>query len=176
MTDITSARNIMQVEETRFRAPVGENLLTRMGAVTNFISKEQMTAYQFEYAGVFRPLFGGEGGILTIVNNQEIAGISGRIRNKGTSGSTTIDLHTETSGSDDGTVWSSQKLVIASGSGVGWFWFNTITPTSAADSDVTLPTFDSLNLTQGQAIRMDVDSNALGAQDLIINLWVRPRA
>lgn len=41
MSDLAESRNIMQAEEVRYRGAIAESLLTRMGAVMNFISKRQ---------------------------------------------------------------------------------------------------------------------------------------
>lgn len=176
MTAITGSRQTIQVEETQFRAPVSENTLQKVGAGINFINEQQRLAYTYEFAGPFRPNSSGVGGILGLTNNAEIVGISGRLSSNGVSGTTVIDLHLEQGGVDQGSIWSSQKLEITGGlPGVTYFSIDLLTNNSDASGSVTLPTFDSVNFDIHDQFRIDIDSNAVAARNLYINIWYRPR-
>lgn len=174
MTDITDSRNFIQEEETRFRSPLSENLLNRVGAALNFVMNRQRSVYMFEFAGPYRPLNGGEGGVFGMTIDQEVIGISGRVRNSGASGSTVVDLHLEQNDIDQGSVWST-KLTIPATGGVSTFFIDFAGATSQATAGITLPTFTTRDFSQYDTLRLDLDSAASGANDLIINLEYRPR-
>ena len=92
MSDITPARENVDEELAKFQSALSEAFFFLLGGSINFINDNQRIPYMFEFAGPFGPLNGGEGGVLTLTNNQEVVGISGRLRETGSSGSTTIDF------------------------------------------------------------------------------------
>jgi hypothetical protein len=128
----------------------------------------------YEFAGPYRPLNGGEGGVFTPTINQEVIGLSGRVRNSGATGTTTIDLHLEQNDVDQGSVWST-KLTIPANGGISSFFIDFVGPTSQATAGVTLPTFTTRDFDAFDTLRLDMDGSADGANDLIINLEYRPR-
>lgn len=176
MADIADSRENIDEELAKFQAALSEAFFFKLGGSINFINNQQRVPYQFEYAGPFRPLFGGEGGVLPMTNDQEIVGIAGRLRKTGISGSTVIDLHYERTGSDQGSIWTTQKLVVPNTvADTAYFWMDLVTATSGASSGITLPTFDSVDFNAGDILRLDLDDNAKGARDLILTVWIRPR-
>jgi hypothetical protein len=105
----------------------------------------------------------------------EIVGISGYIRLSGTAGNTVLDLHWNNGSSDQGTALST-KLTIANTAADGVvFYRNLIDASSSAPTGVTLPVFSKTQFDQGDFIRVDVDSNATAAHDIVLNIHYRPR-
>lgn len=175
MTAITDNRNIMQVEELGADGAVSEGAFSRMGAAVNFIMNKQAIVYMYEYAGRFKVSSLGEGGILNLINNMTVFGIGGRIGVAGSSGSTVIDLHYERAGVDQGSVFSTKITIPNTVSDNGYFWKNIIDANSDASGGITLPVFSTTDFNQGDILRADIDSNAIGARNLIINIFMRPR-
>jgi len=177
MSDILPARENVDEELAKFNAALSEAFFFLLGGSINFINNQQRIPYPFEFAGLFQPIAGGEGGTLTLTNNQEIVGVSGRLRKTGLTGTSTIDLHYERNGADQGTIWSTNKLVIPNTvSDLAFFYVDLLAPSSNSSAGMTLPTvFDVTDFNAGDVLRFDLDGNAVSAQDLMINVWTRPR-
>jgi len=77
MATIPPSRNIIDQEETRSNRAVDEATQTRQAAMNNFNAFRLVVPYVYEYAGPFRPLFGGEGGTLTVITIQLLSGLVG---------------------------------------------------------------------------------------------------
>jgi len=175
MTDITPALNTIQVEETQFNAGVNESTFQRIGATANAWVKRGWMVYRFDFLGPFHKLSGGEDGVLAFPYDTEIVGVTGRLRLTGTSGTTTIDLHKITSGGAGASIWST-KLAITSGAiDEIIFGENFVEPATQTPAGVTLPIHTSRNVDQFEALRLDIDATASGAQDLSLMIWYRPR-
>ncbi len=129
----------------------------------------------YEFAGPFRPLQGGEGGVFTPTINQELIGISGYLRQSGASGTTILDMHLIQNDVDQGTQWAAQKLVLPSNGGIVTFFIDYASGSSQATTGVTLPTWSTRDFSAFDTLRLDLDQAASGANDLIINLEYRPR-
>lgn len=95
MSQITPARNIIQNEETQYRAAVSEATLSRIGSTSNFISLYQHDKRDFYlngfYGGVFTPYLGVDGLVVfefpvELINVYIFSEISG------TSGITELDV------------------------------------------------------------------------------------
>jgi len=177
MTKIAEALNIIQQEEVNFNASISESTLTRVGAVSNLIAARSNKAFDFKFLDAFRKLNGGEDGSRGLIWDSEIVGISGYIRVSGLSGTTTVDIHSITGSTDNGTILSTKlSITSAAANGIS-FYTNYLDVSSSGGTGITLPTFASAAnrlLNQGDALRIDVDGNALSARDLTINIHYRP--
>jgi hypothetical protein len=175
MTEIVGARRILQEEEFENRAGVSEGTFFRLGEAMNFIMTEQVIPYVYEFAGPFQPISGGEGGILALMNNQDIVGISGRLRDTGASGNSEFDLHYERNGVDQGTILTANLVIPNTVVGPAWFYRNLINSTNDGTAGITIPTFSKTDFLSGDVLRIDCVSNAVSADDMNIVLWIRPR-
>jgi len=176
MSDIQPARENIDEEFAKFQSALSEAFFFLLGGSINFINDNQRIPYMYEFAGPFAPIAGGEGGKLVLTNNQEIVGIGGTLRETGSSGSSTIDLHYERNGVDQGSIWTTQKLVIPNTTNdLAFFYIDLVTAANNSSAGITLPVFDSVNFDAGDVLRFDIDGNAVSANDLILNLWIRPR-
>jgi len=108
------------------------------------------------------------------------------LRNSGTSGSSDFDCHLVRNGVDQGSILSTRLQIADDSTANAYWWVNAIDesddtvnwaspPNSGASSTVTLPVFSTFDINAGDQLRIDCDDNAFSAQDLIINLWIRPR-
>lgn len=175
MTDILESRTNIQSEEAQFRASVSEALAFRLGQSINFINKRQHKSFDFKFFGAFRPLNGGEDGVQGLIENVEIVGITGYLRITGASGTTTVDVHQIRAGVDLGSILST-KLQITSAAANGINFGNHIPDADESEpTGITLPVFSTVNLNRFDTLRVDLDGNANGARDLIMQIHYRPR-
>lgn len=174
MTDAIAVKKNVQLEEIDFRSPISEATWTKIAGAINFINNFQNKAFDFKFLGPFKPLSIAEDGSKTELFNYEIIGISGMLFNRGTAGTTELDIETYTSGVNNGSILST-TLSITSGAGVSQFYLDLLTPNSDASAGVTLPVFSSTLLNAGDAIAPKLISNATNAVNLITNIHYRPR-
>ena len=175
-TKHTPTRHDYFVEETDYRSALSEALLTKICQGSQFITEKQLLHHEFKYLGPFRPIAGGEDGTLFPIFDYEIVGMSFRVRDAGSSGTTEIDIHKlSTIGLDTGSIMTTTaKIGHASSDGIGNYT-NLIVPTGSAGGFNTLPVFSQTEFSIGEQLRIDVVSNATDAKDLHVNLWYRAR-
>tara|TARA_A100001201_G_C4092775_1_gene202710 strand:- start:1376 stop:1918 length:543 start_codon:yes stop_codon:yes gene_type:complete len=179
MADITPAKNNIKQEETDYKSAVSEQLLTKVGGSINFINNRQMCVYDFKFFGPFRAISGGEDGAHIPPYNIEICAISFRLRDCGSSGNTTVDLHKiNTSGVDQGSIFTNKIIVAHNETNEKGFFVNFIASTSnnVDQAASQMPTMTDSNrlVNAGESIRLDVDGNATGAKDLVVYIYYRP--
>ena len=174
-TFIADERASVYQEETDYKSALSEALLTKLGSSINFINNRVTIPYVYEFAGPFHPIAGGEGGILALINNSAVVGIAGRLRLSGSSGTSTLDIHLERAGSDLGTILSTKLSISSAAPNSAYFWKNLIDAGSGASAGVTLPVFSTTDFNQGDILRADLDGNAVNANDLVLQIWIRPR-
>lgn len=177
MTDVANSRQIIQIEEVNSGAGVSEGTWNKIAGTMNLISKNQNKAYDFKFLGPFRTILGGEDGVRGTIYNMEIVGISGYIRLSGSSGTTTVDLHSITGSTDNGSIFTAKLSITSAATDGIAFYTNFEEATSSGGTGITLPTMTAPNrlLTAGDALRVDLDGNATGAYDLSLNIHYRPR-
>lgn len=183
MTDIAGARNIIQSEETAANAAVSESTMNRVGGIANFISFFQHMTLNFTMNGRYRigSLTTGLDGIVVLPFNCEIVGCSFSNAVSGSSGTTTWDVHLiDTDASDLGSMLSVKPSINSTSPnnafGVTVFGDAAYSyDNSGAVAGVTIPTFSTVNINQGQAIRVDLDSAMVGAQNGKLTIYYRPR-
>ncbi len=177
MSDITPSRNIITVEETKFRAAVSESTMTRIGATNNFIHTYQHNAKEFFLNG--RYYIGnastGIDGMYPILFNTEIIAISMFNLEVGTSGTTTLDVHWyDGTGSDQGTIFSTKPSISSTASNGSYMIKDLITPTDFGGTGLTLPAFNKTTFNAGDALRLDLDSAMDNARTCGMIIYFRP--
>lgn len=180
MAEITPAKNNIFEEETDYKSAVSEQLLQKMGGSINFINDKQMCIYDFKFLGPFFGINGGEDSALPMPFDIEICAISFRLRDCGSSGNTTIDLHKiSTAGVDSGSIFTNKIIVAFNETNEKGFFTNFIASTSNSvdQSASQMPTMSDSNrlLSAGESLRIDIDGNAVGARDLGVFIYYRPR-
>lgn len=175
MTEITSERKNIQIEEVDYKSGVAERTFFKIGAAINFINKAQNSIFDFKFNGQFIKLFGGEDGGRGFIFDAELVGISGLVRVTGSSGNTILDLHLIRNDVDLGSILTTKLIINFNAPSPSGFYKNYLDLTEYADSNITLPVFSSRDIQQGDVLRADLDQNATGALDLSVNIHFRPR-
>lgn len=175
-TKLTPTRHDFYQEEVDYRSALSEALLTKLGEGQQFITEKQLLHHEFKYLGPFRPIAGGEDGTLFPIFDYEIVGMSFRVRDAGSSGTTEIDIHKiSTIGLDTGSILSTTAQITHASSDGAPNYKNLLVPSALASAGTTLPVFSSTEFSVGEQLRIDVVSNATGAKDLHVNIWYRAR-
>ena len=179
MADVTPAKNNIDQNEVDYRSAVSEQLLTKLGGSINFINDRQMCVFDFKFFGPFKTIAGGEEGAHVLPYNIEICAISFRLRDCGSSGNTTVDLHKiNSSGVDQGSIFTNKIIVAHNETDQKGFFSNFIASTSnnVSQSASQMPTMTDSNrlINAGESIRLDVDGNATDAKDLVVYVYYRP--
>lgn len=180
MSDVTATKNNIKQAEVDYRSAVSEQLLSKIGGSINFINDKQMSVYDFKFLGPFHSISGGEDSALPFPFDVEICAIAFRLRDCGTSGNTTIDLHKiSSSGSDSGSILTNKIIVAHNENNEKGFFVNFIESTNndVDQAASQLPTMSDANrdIDAGESIRLDIDGNATGARDLAVYVYYRPR-
>ncbi len=177
MTQITEKRNIIQIEETKYRAAVSESTFTRVGASLNHVMVKQHDKHTFNFNGPYSIALGvGNDGLFIFNVDMEITFISMSNITKGTGGSTTLDIHwLSGSGVDNGSIFS-VKPRIGVGSPNNAYWLKDVVNKTniITSTDSTTPTFTKTTFNAGDAIRCDLDAVMSAAENLSLNLYFRP--
>lgn len=176
MTDITdNLEQLIQSEEVENGAGVSTGTFNKIGGITNAIANRTNNCLYFKFNGAFKSLFGGEDGANGSIWPYEIVGVSGYIRQTGTSGSTVLDIHSITGTTDNGTILST-PLTITSAAGDGLFFYkNLLDASETSATGLTLPVFTATDIAQGTGLRVDLDSNASDAKDVYFYIHWKPR-
>tara|TARA_R100001163_G_C5040862_1_gene179029 strand:- start:588 stop:1130 length:543 start_codon:yes stop_codon:yes gene_type:complete len=180
MAKVTATKTDLFTEELDFRSAVSEQLLTKIGSNIQFIHDRQMCVYDFKFLGPFHAISGGEDSALPFPFNVEICSIAFRLRDCGSSGNTTIDLHKISSaGSDSGSIFTNKIIVAHNENNEAGFFVNFIESTNnnVAQAASQMPTMSDANrnIDAGESIRLDIDGVATAAKDLAVYVYYRPR-
>lgn len=174
MPFVTSERKRINVEDVQFSTSVSEAVGNKLGASINFIFDRIVQKLVFgvigaPYSSLVTP-YTGLGTNETLVEAYEISRLSVSQAVCGTSGQTEFYLERRPFGSG---IWTSMFSVncIISNTASDPVSF---TSDGVAPAGVTLPVFNLTNLGEGDEIRLVLFSSANQAQDLTINLEVRP--
>lgn len=174
MAEVTPSREIILEEETDFRSPVSEAVAQKQAATSNFISKYQTKAFSYKFLGYFRALSLPEDGGRGLIFNAEIVGLSGILLNRGSSGTTEVDIRYYRAGVDQGSILST-TLQIQNGAGVAQFHTETEDASSSNTNVSQMPVLSVTNLDQGDYLVAKLSSNAVDAQNLTLDVHYRPR-
>lgn len=179
MTDIAPSRNLIQEEETAFRAAVSEATMTRIGALNNFHAKFQHNIHSWHLNGFysFAQLGNGADGIFPILFNMTVVGFSYYNNLTGTSGTTTIDVHKLTGGGTDaGTIFSVKPSVTTTAANDTYTIYDQDAATTLQlPTGHTLAVLSETDFDAGEALRLDIDSAMIGANNFQFSLMYRPR-
>ena len=179
-TEVTPAKNNLFNEETDFKSAISEQLLTKIAGSINFINDKQACVYDFKFLGGFRALQGGEDGAHIAVQDIEITAIAFRLRDCGSAAHTTVDLHKlSTTGADQGSIFTNKIIIQHNENNQAGFFVNFIDNTSndLVQGSSQMPTMTASNreIDAGESLRIDIETNATNAKDLIVYVYYRPR-
>ena len=178
MTDITEARENIQIEDVKFKSAVSEAVASILGGSINFINKRQYDCHNWNLNGDFSLVQLSEvgDGVFICQENMEIVGYALYIGTNGNSGNTTVDIHSISSdGTDNGSIFTTKPSIDDTASD------GSFTHSNVRDSDNEVPTghtlvvFNNLNFNRHDGLRLDLDSASGGASDLQLTIFFRPR-
>lgn len=159
MTDLPDELNLIQVEGTRFRSAVSEDLLQTMGKTSNFLANRIYEEKQFFLNGKYNIT----GGSVTSVDGMVFFQFNATIMNVfafstvgGTSGVTELDIkRATTSGGAFTSIFTTTPKFSASAAASVWVDANGIVPPGAG---ITAPVLDpaQLSVNAGDALRVDL--------------------
>lgn len=178
MASIPDAKADIQSEETAVNAAVSEATLTRVGGGINFHNNRQHDIIDWKFNGRYQQGSAEVGldGLYVFLFDGEIVGLSMGNIVAGTSGTTTVDIHWfNGSGSDQGTIFSVQPSISSAAPNNAYLWTNLVDATSNSGAGLTIPTFSKTEFSKGDAVRLDLDASMASAENLVVNLYFRPR-
>lgn len=183
MSDISPAKNNIQIEETRFRAAVSEGTWQKIGGSINFINDFQYDTKEFFLNGSYNVTGANEtfvdglyivppapsGGTL----NVSIFAVSFFSIIAGSSGTTTVDVKYATaSGGSFTSIFTTKPAISTAASHPAWVY------TGSSGTGLTAPvlTGATIDLTTGNALRIDFTGKQSGSpQNCGLSLYMRPR-
>ena len=179
MADISPARIIIQQEEAKYRAAVSEALMSRVGAVTNFISMRQYDSRGFFLNGPYS-IVGtqtGVDGTWVVLYDVTLIGCAMFNLVAGSSGTTTLDVRRWTATNTGGSSIFSQKPSLASSTGnYAYVARNFDSGTNIEyPAGATLPLLSVSDLDAGDMLTLNKDATQVGGQNCGLILFYRPR-
>ena len=179
MTDVTIARENIQIEEVQYRSSVSEAVGTKLGGSINFINERQYDSHTFNLNGPYKLGEGSTGtdGIFPILYNMEIIAYTVFNLTPGSSGVTNVDVHwLSGGGTDNGSIFSSAPSINTTAAANAY----AIKDVKGDIGDKTaggiaLGTISKTTFDAGQALRFDLDAGMIGAENCGLIVHFRPR-
>tara|TARA_R110002167_G_scaffold198805_1_gene401913 strand:- start:202 stop:744 length:543 start_codon:yes stop_codon:yes gene_type:complete len=179
MTDITSFKRNVQVEETEYKSAVSESTAQKLGGSINFINTRQYDLHSFNLNGAYQLGVGSTGvdGLYPVVINMELVAITIYSVDAGVSGTTTFDIHwLSSSGADQGSIFSTKPSINSSAPNNAFGIKGLVTEVlDFGGTGITLPVLSKTQFNQGNALRFDIDAAMSSAQNAGLTFHFRPR-
>lgn len=174
MTEITPARVMIEIEQTRFRSAVSEALMQSVGASINFINTYEKFDKAWFINGKYNALtipFDAIDGITFVPDNAVITNAFMFVHTAGSGGSTTLDIKYATApGGSWTTIFTTKPSISSAAGSFAWCY------TGSAFSNTTAPVLSVTNLTAGWGLRCDITAAQTGSvAGCGLVLFLRPR-
>ena len=161
MTDITPSRQIIQYEETRFRAAVSEATAQKIGGSINFFLENVYEQKSWFLNGQYNVLsipFVGIDGMEFMFTNALLIDAFMFVRTAGSGGNTSLDLkYATTPGGSFTSIFSTPPSINYQAGNFTWVNVGSSVP------NTTAPVLGTTLLTAGTAMRCDILSAQSGA-------------
>jgi hypothetical protein len=178
MTDIATSLNVIQEEETQFRASLSENLFQRVGGVTNQIVKKYFDKHAFNFNGNFSLGVGSSGpdGVFSFPFAFEITAFYYRIGQSGSGGSSILDIHDlDADGTDNGSIFSTLPEVSNTAANKTITQYDVLNSSTVSNpAGHTLAVLSTSSFAAGQQLECQIDASASGAVDISLVIFYRP--
>jgi hypothetical protein len=174
MAIVTPSRELIVESEVDFRSPVSEAVEFKKASTSNFVSLYQNKGMEFKFVGPFGVLTLPEDGTRSEIFDFEVVGISGTLLDRGTAGTTEVEIKYYRGGVDQGTILST-TLKITSGAGVAQFHTETVDSTTSNTNVSQLPVLSVTDFNAGDAIYGKLVTAGASAEQLSITVHYRPR-
>lgn len=179
MTNLTEAREDIELEDVAYKAAVSEAVATKYGQSINFINRRQLDHHAFLLNGDYASASGSTGtdGIFVFLFDVELVGFYYYCNQVGTTGTTTLDIHKLSGGgTDDGSIFSTLPSVDTTASNDSYTLYDQLNSTTVSNpTGHTLAVLSTVNFDAGDALRMDVDATMGGANGFQLGVLYRPR-
>lgn len=176
-TLVTPARKLIYALGTQFRSAVSEELIQRIGAVSNFISLYQHSEKQFFINGAYSnatvPALGIDG-LAVFEFDAEIIDVWMFNLVAGSGGTTELDLKIATTPGGAFTSIFSTTPKITSGAGNN-VWVGAPGGAYTPPGGATAPVISTINVDAYSAIRLDMLQTQTGGQNCGLIVHYRPR-
>ncbi len=160
MTDIVPSRQLIQTEETRFRAAVSEGTAQKMGGSMNFLLEELYEQKSWFINGNYSQLttpFIGIDGMEFLFTNATLLDAFMFVKTAGSSGSTSLDIkYATTPGGSFTSIFSTPPSINYQAGNFAWVYVG------SAFVHTTAPVIGTTTLNAGSALRCDVLSTQGG--------------
>lgn len=184
MAEITPAKQNIFEEETQFRSSVNESVQQKIGGSINFINTRQYDKHEWNLNGNYPLGVGSTGldGVFPFLFDVELTGFWYYAGDIGSSGTTTIDVHRITGGDTDaGSIFTALPSVDTTAADGSITIYNAITssflsnPTGHSSAAIDTGESNPLHLNSGDALRLDLDTAMLSANNFQFGIFFRPR-
>jgi len=160
MTAVPPSRQIMQLEELRFRAAVSEATAQKLGSSVNFFLEEiyeQKAWFVNGGYGVLSTPFVGIDGMEFMFTNATLIDAFMFIKTAGSSGSTSLDIkYATTPGGSFTSIFSTPPSINYQAGNYAWVYVG------SSFANTTAPILGTTSLLQGTALRCDILSSQGG--------------
>jgi hypothetical protein len=182
MADIPGARNLIQIEETQFRAGVSENIMSRVGALNNFHAEFQYDTKGFflngDYGSVVTPQVGVDGAFFVPFDCRIVSCFMFNLVG-GSAGTTQLDIRRFTASNTPAggaSIFSTLPQITSAASANAYVGILTTPYTILENPAGTVaPVIATLDLDQGDMITCNLDSSMTDAQNCGVVINYRPR-
>jgi hypothetical protein len=181
MANLPEARKDIALEDVAFRSSVSEAVGNKIGASINFINRRQTDKHDWHLNGAYALGVGSAGpdGIFVFPFAAEIVAYMLYSGTAGVSGTTTISIkRLDVGGAVLGDLFSTNPSVnstAASGSFSMYRWLDPDLVSLPTGHAVGVITVDANRFfTEGQGVRLDLDSGMVGGKTLQATIYFRP--
>ena len=178
MSNLSEARQDLELEDVAYRASVSEAVANKLGASINFINRRQYDTHSWHINGDYSTGTGSVGldGIFVFLFDVEIVGFSYYVGNVGVSGTTTVDVHYLSGGvTDNGTIFSTKPSVTTTAAAGSYTSYNQDSSTTLHNpTGHTLAVLSKTTFLAGEAVRLDLDATMSEANNFQFSIQYRP--
>jgi len=179
MTDLTAIKKNIQVEETQYKSSVSESTMQKIGSSLNFTNTYQYDTHSFLFNGAYTLGVGviGADGVMPVLYNMEIVGITFFNLVSGASGTTQFDISWFNGiNSNQGSIFSTKPLINSTSLNYSYGILDVVNSTAIkTGTGITIPTLIKTQFNQGDMITCTLDSSMSGAENAGILIHHRPR-
>ena len=179
MTQITSARNLIQAEETDYKSAASESVMTRVGGAINHLMLKQWLDFEFKINGTYSFALNEVNldGMFIFPVDVEIGFISFANAVAGSSGTTTLDVRWySNSGVNQGTIFAVKPSINSAAPSNAYLARDVINLINigGGGAGITTPVFSKTTFLAGQGVVVDLNDAMQGAQNFNMTIYFRP--
>ena len=178
MAEVTPSRNVIQVNDVKFRSSISEAVGNKLSASINHIFYYQTDRHVFNLNGPYSLGAGsiGTDGVFIFPFDAEIVAFDYYNGDTGTSNYTEVDVHWLSGGdTDEGTIFSTKpKVETTAADGTYTLYRVSDSTTVSNPTGHTLAVLSKTTFAAGDAIRLDLDFAMLGANNFQLAFHFRP--